>query len=153
MCIRDRNITKQPVRDDFIFSTAVKPLYFLNNKHWNILQVYFDLGFFYPGIDFLGRRQNKPNKNAVMNYQGGVELEYYFKNKYFGGLYAAANVSAYQLNAFAPNISFNAGYIIPQERNKRRLRLGANYYNGRALSNQYYDRKEKFFAFSLAMDI
>jgi hypothetical protein len=149
----DPNIMQLPVRDDFILSTAVKPLYFLGNPHLNIMQVYFDLGFFFPGVDFLGTRQNKPHRNAFMNYQGGIELEYYFKNKYFGGIYVAGNISSYQLNAYAPNISINAGYIIPQERNKRRLRMGINYYNGRSLSNQFYNRKEKFLAFSLAMDI
>ena len=149
----DPNITQLPVRDDFIFSTAVRPLYFLNNPHWDILQVYADIGYFFPGTDFLGRRQNKPHRNAYMNYQGGVELEYYFKNKYFGGLYSAINVSAYQLNGFSPNISFNAGYVVPQERFKRKLRMGVNYYNGRSLTNQFYSRKEKYIAFSLAMDM
>lgn len=149
----DPNITQLPVRDDFVFSAAVRPLYFLKKPKWDILQVYGDLGFFFPGVDFLGRRQNKPHKNAYMNYQGGVELEYYFDNKYFGGLYSALNVSAYELNAFAPNISVNVGYIVPQKRNKRKLRMGVNYYNGRSLSNQFYNRKEKFWAFSLAMDM
>ena len=110
-------------------------------------------GFFIPGSDFLETRQNKPHKNATMNYQVGIELEYYFKNAIYGGIYSAINVSAYQLNAFSPNISINTGYIFPQERNKRRLRVGLNYYNGRCLSNQFYNRKEEFLALSLAMDI
>lgn len=149
----DPNITQLPVRDDFIISAAARPLYFLKNPKWDILQVYGEVGYFFPGVDFLGSRQNKPNKNAYMNYQGGVELEYYFKNEKVGGLYSAINVSAYQLNGFAPNISFNTGYIVPQERGKRRLRMGINYYNGRSLSNQFYNRKERFLAFSLAMDM
>lgn len=149
----DPNITQLPVRDDFIVSAAVRPLYFLKNPHWDILQVYGEIGYFFPGYDFLGRRQNKPHRNAYMNYQGGVELEYYFRKEYFGGLYAAFNISTYQLNGFSPNISINTGYILPQERYKRRLRMGINYYNGRSLSNQFYNRKEKFLAFSLALDI
>ena len=149
----DPNITQLPVRDDFIVSAAIRPLYFLKNPHWDILQVYGEIGYFFPGTDFLGRRQNKPHRNAYMNYQGGVELEYYFRKAYFGGLYAAFNISTYQLNGFSPNISINAGYILPQERYKRRLRMGINYYNGRSLSNQFYNRKEKFLAFSLALDM
>jgi hypothetical protein len=149
----DPNITQLPVRDDFILSAAARPLYFLKNPQWDILQVYGEIGYFFPGTDFLGRRQNKPHRNAYMNYQGGVELEYYFKNEKIGGLYSAINVSAYQLNGFAPNISFNTGYIVPQQRGKRRLRMGINYYNGRSLSNQFYNRKERFLAFSLAMDM
>ncbi|MFK7947960.1 MAG: DUF1207 domain-containing protein [Saprospiraceae bacterium] len=149
----DPNIMQLPVRDDFILSAAVRPLYFLKNPHWDILQVYGEVGYFFPGTDFLGRRQNKPHRNAYMNYQGGIELEYYFRNKNVGGLYAATNISAYQLNAFSPNLSINAGYIVPQKRDKRKLRLGVNYYNGRSLMNQFYNRKEKFIAFSLALDM
>lgn len=59
----------------------------------------------------------------------------------------------FQSNAFAPNISATWGYIFPQERNKRRLRIGLNYYNGRALSNQFQNRKEKFIAFFVALDV
>jgi len=148
----DPNITQLPVRDDFFVSAAVKPLYFLGNPRLNILQVYGDFGFFLPGVDFLGRRQNKPNRTAYMNYQGGVELEHYFKNQYFGGVFAAANISAYQLNAFSPNISLNAGYILPQAKHSQRLRVGVNYYNGRSLSNQFYNRKEKFIGVYCAVD-
>lgn len=149
----DPNITQLPVRDDFILSAAAKPLYFLGNEKWNVLQVYGDFGFFWPGGDFLGRRQNKPHREAWINLQGGIEGEYYFDNEYFGGVFAAGNVSAYQLNAYSPNISFVAGYIVPQEREEHKLRLGINYYNGRPLSNQFYNRKEKFLAFVLSVDL
>lgn len=149
----DPNYTQLPVRDDFILSAAVRPLHFLGNSDWDILQVYGDFGFFWQGVDFMGTRQNKPNKHAYLNLQGGAEVEYYFKNKYFGGLFSAINISAYQPNSFSPNLSVTAGYIIPQERNKRRLRLGLNYYNGRSLSNQFYNRKEKFVAFFVALDV
>jgi hypothetical protein len=149
----DPRITQLPVRDDFIFSAAIKPLYFLGNEAWNVLQVYGEIGWFDPGVDFLGSRQNKPNQKAYMSYQGGLEFEYYFKNHYAGGVYAASNVSAYQLNAFSPNLNVVGGYIFPQERNKRRLRIGLSYYNGRSLSNQFYNRKERFVSFLVAMDV
>jgi hypothetical protein len=149
----DPNTTQLPVRDDMILSAAVRPLWFLGKPRWDILQVYGDLGFFLPGGDFLGTRQNKPNRDAWMNYQGGLELEYYFGRRYLGGLYSALNVSAYQSNAFAPNISWTAGYLFPQDRDKHRLRIGLNYYNGRALSNQFQNRKEKFIAFIVAIDV
>lgn len=149
----DPNVTQLPVRDDFIFSAAVNPLHLLGYPDYDILMVYGDLGFFMPGSDFMGSRQNKPHRNAYMNYQGGAEIEYYFRNEYFGGVFAAYNVSAYQTNSFAPNHSVVAGYIFPQERNKRRLRIGINYYNGRSWSNQFYNRKEKSIGFIVAMDI
>lgn len=149
----DPNITALPVRDDFIVSAAAKPLWFLHNPQWDILQIYGDFGFFFPGSDFMGERSSKPHYEAYFNFQAGAELEYYFKNKYFGGLYSALNISAYQLNAYAPNISVTGGYIFPQEHNNRRLRIGFNYYNGRSLSNQFYNRKEKFMAFIVGFDI
>ena len=149
----DPNLLQLPVRDDFIISAAVKPLYFLDDPKWNILQVYGDIGFFFPGTDFMGGRQNKPNSHAYMHYQGGAELEYYFRNKFFGGIYSAVNISAYQSNSFSPNISIGGGYLFPQDKYKKRLRIGFNYYNGRSLSNQFYNRKEKYMAFIVAIDV
>jgi hypothetical protein len=149
----DPNVTALPVRDDFIVSAAVKPLWFLHDPQWDILQVYGEFGFFYPGVDFLGERSNKPHYEAYLNYQCGAELEYYFKNKYFGGFYSALNVSAYQLNSWATNTSVTAGYIFPQEHNKRRMRIGMNWYNGRCLSNQFYNRREQWVAFIVGFDI
>lgn len=149
----DINTTQLPVRDDFILSAAAKPLYFLGRKDLDILQVYGDFGFFMPGVDFMGSRQNKPHRDAYLNFQGGAELEYYLPNRYMGGVFTALNVSAYQLNAYSPNVSFMLGYIFPQDWNKKRLRIGFNYYNGRSWSNQFYNRKEKFVAFFVEADI
>jgi hypothetical protein len=149
----DYQIYQLPVRDDFILSAAVKPLYFLGREDLNILQLYGDFGFFMPGVDFLGTRQNKPNRDAYLNIQGGFELEYMLPNQYLGGVFTALNVSAYQLNAFSPNISAMFGYILPQDWNKKRLRIGLNLYNGRSWSNQFYNRKEKFLAFFVEADI
>ena len=149
----DPNTTALPVRDDFIVSAAAKPLWFLHDPQWNILQLYGEFGFFYPGGDFMGDRSNKPHYEAYLSYQYGAEVEYYFKNKYFGGFYTALNVSAYQLNSWSPNTSVTAGYILPQEQGQRRMRLGMNWYNGRCLSNQFYNRKERWVAFIVGFDI
>lgn len=149
----DPNTTALPVRDDFIMMMAIRPLWFLRNPQLDILQVYGDFGFFMPGGDFMGRRANKPHFEAYLSYQLGAELEYYFKNPYIGGLYSAVNVSAYQLNSYAPNLSIVGGYLFPQERNSRRFRIGLQYYNGRCISNQFYNRKEKFVAFTVGFDI
>jgi hypothetical protein len=43
----DPNITQLPVRDDFILSAAVQPLYFLGNPELNILKIYFDYELFH----------------------------------------------------------------------------------------------------------
>lgn len=149
----DYQRTQLPVRDDFILSAAAKPLWFLGNEQWNILQVYGDFGFFMPGTDFMGGRQNKPHREAWLNFQGGAELVYYFSNPYIGGVFGAYNVSAYQPNAFSPNLSGSIGYIFPQERDRKKIRIGLNWYNGRSWSNQFYNRKEKFVAFFVEADI
>jgi len=149
----DPNFTPMPVLDDFVAAAAFRPLWFLKMPQWDILQLYGDFGFFYPGKDMMGIRQNKPHPEAWFSFQGGAELEYYFANIKLGGLYTAINVSAYQMNAYAPNISITGGYILPQERDLRRFRLGLNYYNGRSLSNQYFNRKERFIAIYFGFDI
>jgi len=149
----DYQILQLPVRDAFIMSAAAKPLYFLGNERLNILQVYGDFGFYMPGKDFMGGRQNKPHRDAYLSVQGGMEVEYQMPNKYMGGVFTALNVSAYQLNAYSPNISAMVGYIFPQQWNKKRLRIGLNYYNGRSWSNHFYNRKEKFVAFFVEADI
>lgn len=149
----DFQVLQLPVRDDFILSAAVKPLYFLGKERLNILQVYGDFGFFMPGVDFMGSRQNKPHRDGYLNVQGGMEIEVELPGQYFGGIFTALNISAYQLNAWSPNISAMAGYIFPQEWNRKRLRIGLNYYNGRSWSNNFYNRKEKFVAFFVAADI
>lgn len=148
----DSNIAQLPIRDDYILGFALKPLYFLKNPQWDILQVYGEFGFFLPGRDVLGTRQIKPHSTAYLHYQGGIELEYYFPIRYLGGLYAAGNISAYQLNAYSPNISVVAGYIFPQDIGDKRLRIGFQYYNGRSTSNHFYNRKEKYTAFYMAVD-
>jgi hypothetical protein len=86
---------------------------------------------------------------------GGAELEYYFTHKlrWLGGVFAAANVSTYQQNGFGKNTNFTAGYILPQERNKLRLRIGIQFYNGRSLVNEFYNRKERFISAYLAFDV
>lgn len=157
MSVTDRDpLYKQgPTMDDFRFAASVSPLWFLGRPELDILKVYAEVGYFDPGSDFLGLRKSWPNDYAYMNYMGGVELEYYFTQKlrWLGGVFAAANVSAYQQNGFSKNINITAGYILPQERNKLRLRLGVQFYNGRSLVNEFYNRKEKFIAAYFAFDV
>ncbi|MFH0757963.1 MAG: DUF1207 domain-containing protein [Bacteroidota bacterium] len=144
-----------PTMDDFRFAASVRPLWFLSRPELDILRIYAETGYFDPGGDFLGLRKTLPNAYAYMNYMGGMELEYYFSgtSKWLGGVFAAANMSAYQQNGFAKNINVTAGYILPQERNKLRLRLGFQYYNGRSLVNEFYNRKEKFIGVFFAFDV
>lgn len=152
---RDPMFKQGPTLDDFRFAASARPLWFLGRPELDILRVYAEVGYFQPGADFLGMRKSWPNEYAYMNYMGGMELEYYFTQKlrWLGGVFAAANVSSYQQNGFSKNINITAGYILPQERNKLRFRLGIQFYNGRSLVNEFYNRKEKFTAAYFAFDV
>lgn len=143
------------VNDDFRLCAAVKPLYFLGRPELDILTVYGEFGYFKPGSDFLGERQSKPHTFAYKNYLAGAQLEYYFtgKMKKAGGIYAAFNWSSYQENGFSSNINFTTGYILPQDRFKKRMRIGFQIYNGRSLMNQFYYKKERFMGGYLAIDV
>jgi len=111
------------------------------------------LAFSFPEKIFSAPARIKPPRDTWLNLQTGLEMEHYFPDPYLGDLFAALNVSAYQSNAFAPDISASWGYLFPQERAKWRLRVGLNFYNCRALSNQFQNRKEKFIAFFVALDV
>ncbi len=143
------------VNDDFRVCAAVKPLYFIGREDLNILTVYGEVGYFQPGTDFLGERQSKPHTYAYMNYLAGADIEYYFAGRFqkAGGLFAGFNWSVYQENGFSPNINYTAGYLLPQEKYKIRMRIGVQYYNGRSLMNQFYYKKERFVGFYLAFDV
>jgi hypothetical protein len=117
--------------------------------------IYGEFGYFDPGGDFLGLRKLVPNSYAYKNYQAGMELEYYFTStsRWLGGVFAACNLSSFQLNGYAKNLNVTAGWILPQERDRLRLRLGFQYYNGRSLVNEFYNRKEKFIGVYFAFDV
>jgi hypothetical protein len=144
-----------PVMDDMRFAASFRPLWFLHNPQLDFLMLCAEVGYFDPGGDFLGLRKAWPDNYAYMNYMGGLELEHYFTGKWrwFGGVFSALNVSTYQQNGFAKNVNFTAGYILPQERDHLRLRLGFQYYNGRSLVGEFFNRKEKFVGVYFAFDV
>lgn len=152
---RDPMYKQGPTMDDFRFAASIRPLWFVKVPQWDILRVYAEVGYFDPGFDFLGERKSWPNNYAYMNYMGGMELEYYFPERlrWLGGVFTAANISTYQQNGFGKNLNITAGYILPQERDKLRLRLGVQFYNGRSLVNEFYNRKERFIAAYFAFDV
>ncbi|MFA6126305.1 MAG: hypothetical protein WC699_03275 [Bacteroidales bacterium] len=125
---RDPMFKQGPTMDDFRWAVSVRPLWFLDRPNLDIMRVYAEVGYFDPGGDFLGLR-------------------------WIGGVFAAGNVSAYQQNGFGKNINITAGWIVPQERNKLRLRFGVQFYNGRSLVNEFYNRKEKFISAFMAFDV
>ena len=152
---RDPVSRQGEVQDDLRVGAAFRPMWFLGRPELDILMLYGEVGWFDPGSDFLGPRKSWPNQYAYMNYLAGIELEYYFTGKlrWIGGVFAAANLSTYQQNGFSKNINLAAGYILPQERFGRRLRLGVQYYNGRSLVNSLLNRKEKFIGIYMAFDV
>jgi len=149
----DPNIETLYVRDDYMISLAYKPLVHFIHENFNFFQVYGDFLFFWPGKDFLGERQNKPERYAYLGFQGGAELEYYFHNTKLGGVFSAFNISSYQANGYSTNINLVGGYILPQQRNKKKVRFGLQYYDGRGLLNEFYNRHDKFVSFFFGMNI
>ncbi len=151
----DPSLMTLPVLDDFRFATSLRPLNFLEDWGLDILTCYAEVGWFMPGSDFLGGRSNYPDVQCNLNFLYGAQLEYDLPSwgKHIGSLFAAVNISTYQQNAYAKNLSIMAGWIIPQNKPGKRLRFAYQYYNGRNLMNQYYDRKEKFNSFCISMDL
>jgi hypothetical protein len=81
---------------------------------------------------------------------GFPKIDYLY---FIGGIFAGFNWSVYQENGFSPNINYTAGYLLPQDKYKIRMRIGVQYYNGRSLMNQFYYKKERFVGFYLAFDV
>ncbi len=140
------------VRDDFGLSIAIKPLY-LMGEEWaeDVLLLYGDYYFFWPGEDPLGVRQLKPVNEAYTWYNFGAELR---TPKVFGGerLFIAANVSYWEELAWMPCYSIDAGIEIPSAFDDLNLRVSYNYYNGRSLMNNFFNRREEFSGISISID-
>jgi hypothetical protein len=140
------------VRDDFGLSLALRPLNLLDIP-WmeDMLLVYGDYYFFWPGEDPLGKRQIKPARDAYVWGAVGTEL----KSPEFWGvrLYAALHVSIWEELSWMPCYSMDAGVEIPGTEKGMTMRFGLNYYDGRSLMNNFYNRREQFTGIYVSVDI
>ncbi len=140
------------VRDDFGLSLAIKPLYIIDEEWINdSLLLYGDFYFFWPGEDSLGERQIKPAHEAYRWFNVGAELK---TPKLFDGpsLFVAGNISYWEELAWMPSYSLDAGIEIPGAFDDLSLRVSYNYYNGRSLMNNFYNRREEFTGISISVD-
>jgi hypothetical protein len=143
------------VRDDYLISGIIEPLFFLGDTDYGwekSLRLYGDFSFYAFGEDILGERLMKSFDHAYVWYQYGAELELPVPLNNAGSIYGAANISQWQMNAYAPNISLEAGYIIPQGKSGQRMRIGIVYYDGQSIMNNFNNRREQFMGFEITVE-
>lgn len=119
------------VRDDYMLSAIIEPLFFLNKFSPLIaksLRVYGDYTFHIPGESFLGRRSNSPTVQTFDWYQYGAELEVPIENKKYGSLFVAGQVSKWQESAYA------------------------QYYDGQSLLNNFRFTRTKYLGLTFTID-
>jgi len=56
------------------------------------------------------------------------------------------------MNAYAPNISLEAGYIIPQGKSGQKNRIGIVYYDGQSIMNNFNHHREQFMGFEINVE-
>ena len=139
------------VRDDFGASLALKPLN-LFKITWmeDMILIYGDYYFFWPGKDPLAFRQIKPNRDAFSWYNVGLEL----KTPKFRGarVYSALNISYWEELAWMPCYSLDLGLEVKGPLKGLLLRVALNYYDGRSLMNNFYNRRERFSGISVSIE-
>ncbi len=144
------------VRDDFVFSIALYPLQLLHQTDSQIsFMLYGDYSPVLLGEDFLTDRDTTPGYHAYLWYQAGFEGIYQLlKDHNAGSIYLASQVSAWQLNGFAPNISGSIGYIFPtSEIPGARISFGLTYYDGQSTMNNFIYTRERYTKVVLNIDV
>jgi hypothetical protein len=143
--------TSAYVRDDFGISVALKPLNLLDIS-WmqDMLLLYSDFYYFWPGEDWLGVRQIKPARDAYTWFTVGAELK--SPEFYTMRMYSAFHVSFWQELSWMPSYSLDFGLEIPGAIKGMTMRLGLNYYDGRSLMNNFYASREQFTGIYISID-
>ncbi len=139
------------VRDDFGVSIALKPLNLYKNPLLDdMLLIYGDYYFFWPGEDPLGSRQIKPARDAISWFTLGAEIK---TPEVLGArLFAAGHVSVWEELDWMPSFSGDLGVEIAGAVEGLKLRVALNYYDGRSLINNFYNRRERFSGISISID-
>ncbi len=143
------------VRDDYLISAAVEPLFLLDGSGYpwdRVLRLYGDFSFYAFGEDLLGERLLKSSDHAYIWYQYGAEVELPIPWGNSGSFYGALNISHWQQNAYAPNYSFEAGYILPSGKRGQRFRIGFVYYDGQSVQNNFNYRREQYTGFEFTIE-
>ena len=143
------------VRDDFVFSVALYPLKMMQKETRTSFMLYGDYSLMMYGEDLLANRNTTPAKYAYVWYQFGSEIEMKLSSKRnMGSVFLAAQISAWQMNGFAPNFSGQTGYIFPRtEQDGQRIRLSLIYYDGQSPMNNFIYCRERYTGIVLTIDV
>ena len=140
------------VRDDFGISLALKPLNLLDIG-WldDTLLIYGDYYFFWPGEDPLGTRQIKPARDAYTWFAVGAEIK---SPKIFDtSMYAAGHITYWEELDWMPCYSLEVGLETDGAVEGMALRVAYNFYDGRSLMNNFYNKREQFTGFSISVEL
>lgn len=94
-------------------------------------------------------------RNKIIQKQWRHELGFQYENKKYWmpelGWYMGADFSSYEENNEDINTSLQLGLVTTV--NQRNYRLGFEFYEGRSLLGEFFQRKEKYISFGLWIDI
>ncbi|NCB01747.1 MAG: hypothetical protein EOM67_06220 [Spirochaetia bacterium] len=141
------------VRDDYLFSAAFEPMKLFKDNYPLSILLYGDISIFIHGFDLLGNRNNKSSDHAYIWFQGGAEFRYDISQKHNAGqLFAAGQISAWQITGYVPNYSFQAGYILPPGRKGQQYKFAFTYYDGQSIINNFIYRRERYMGALLTIE-
>ncbi len=145
------------VRDDYIISAAIEPIYLFSDGYpvtGQAFRLYGDFSFYLPGAEpaILGWRKNRPSDHAYIWYQYGAELILPILKEDLGSIVLAGQVSQWQETGYAPNYSLQAGYMFARGKSAQTMRFVATYYDGQSLMNNYRYTRAKFMGVSFIID-
>lgn len=145
------------VRDDYILSASILPLYFLNDYTENLaesLRVYGDFIYYNPAESLLGGDSNSVVEHAYIWFQYGAELELpiIINDNNWGSLYLAGQISQWQQSAYAKNYTYQVGIILPSTKHTQRMKFGYQFYDGQSLINNYQLTRARFSGFVFTID-
>ena len=143
------------VRDDFVFSVALYPMEIFNPESQTSVMIYGDYAPILLGEDILTDRHTTPAYYAYLWYQVGFEVTHQLlKHHNAGAIYLAAQVSAWQMTGYAPNLSGRLGYIFPEtEMPGAGMRLSLIYYDGQSTINNFIYTRERYTGIVFTIDV
>lgn len=144
------------VRDDFVFSIALYPFELLKAAPSRLsLMLYGDYSPVLLGEDILADRETYPGTYAYFWYQMGLEAILHLSQEHnAGSVYLGTQMSAWQMNGYAPNVSGSLGYIFPRTADAgARMSLGLTYYDGQSTMNNFNFTRERYTKIVFNIDV
>lgn len=142
------------VRDDYILSADILPLYFLKDFNGiiaNSLKLYGDFIYYNPAESLIGGDSNSVVEHAYIWYQYGAELTLPLADN-LGTFYLAGQISKWQQAAYTSNYTYQVGIIFPTQKKSQRMKLAYQFYDGQSLINNYQNRRARFSGIVFTID-